>query len=186
MQSSSIGLGVRLATTLFVGINIGQPAPVTVLDQIIDYTCDPNSDYGVRSTCSTVDDGVCDDSNLGGKGWDGCRNQDCFDCNYHCSSFDADCYGCLGAKGCYYCPGDATYQNSNLYMSRNKTLTCITPNDYWLGGTGGVDPTACVSPDSVTKDPLEHANRWAYNMINVVPVWQELGWESSSESMTVL
>ena len=84
----------------------------------------------------------------------------------------------MGAKGCYYCPGDATCQNSNLYTSQNKVLSCNTPDDYWSGGIGGVNPAtqACVSPDSVTQDPLEYANRWAHDMINVVPVWQELGY----------
>ena len=49
-----------------------------------DYTCYPRNDYSSDPTCPTVDDDVCDDPNLGGSGGEGCRNQDCIDCNYHC------------------------------------------------------------------------------------------------------
>jgi len=68
----------------------------------IDYTCDIYKDW----KCPTTQDGVCDNPNHGGSGGDDCLNQDCIDCIGHCQQFDADCYGCINAKGCYYRPGD--------------------------------------------------------------------------------
>ena len=83
-MQSSIGLSARLATILLVGPNIGPALVTPVSGQINDYTCYPKTDYGVGATCPTINDGVCDNPNLGGKGGNGCLNQDCLDCNYHC------------------------------------------------------------------------------------------------------
>jgi len=95
-------------------------------------------------------------------------------------AFDADCYGCLNAKGCYYCPGDATCQNSNEYTSRNKVLSCNKPSDYLQGGNANTNTNTadlCVPPnEAYTADPLQAANQWAYDMIKVLPVWRELGY----------
>eukprot|EP00536_Pseudo-nitzschia_multiseries_P016213 jgi/Psemu1/220597/e_gw1.1049.6.1 len=88
--------------------------------------------------------------------------------------FDADCYGCLNAKGCYYCPGDATCENSNLYTSQNKVLSCTVPDDY-LSSVLGHGPEACIPPDAVYKDPLWSASKWVYDAINVIDVWQTYG-----------
>ena len=85
-------------------------------------------------------------------------------------AFKADCFGCLNAKGCYYCPGDATCQNSDLYKSENRVLSCNEAGDFWLGGRDNPDDF-CIAPDSITQDPLASANDWAYKMINVDQVW---------------
>ena len=83
-----------------------------------------------------------------------------------------DCFGCLNAKGCYYCPGDATCQNSDLYQSSLKVLSCTAPEDFWLGGRDDPDEF-CISDDSLTNDPLSSTNNWMYKMINIDKVWPE-------------
>ena len=88
-------------------------------------------------------------------------------------NFKYDCYGCLNAKGCYYCVGDATCQNSDLYTSSNKALSCTEPSEYWLGGRD--DPaTSCIPPTALTQDPLNGANDWMYEMIAINKVWNTL------------
>ena len=87
--------------------------------------------------------------------------------------FNSDCFGCLGATGCYYCPGDATCQNSELYQSANKVLSCTVAAEFFFAGKD--DPAlSCIPPDAIKRDPEIAANVWVYNMINVVPVWDEL------------
>jgi len=141
-----------------------------------DYTCDARVDYQdpkIPGTCPTekIQNGVCDNPNHGGDD-DSCLEQDCIDCNFHCQQFAADCFGCLNAKGCYYCPGDATCQNSDLYQSSVTKLSCTAPPDYWLGGRD--DPNKlCIPAESLTTDPLALTNDWVYKMINVDKVWNE-------------
>jgi len=142
-------------------------------DQEIDYTCNPQLDYNKDiEICpkDKIQNGVCDNPNHGGDGGEACRGQDCIDCNYHCMSLSTDCFGCLNAKGCYYCPGDATCQNSDLYQSENKVLSCTKQDQFWLAGRDNPDEL-CIAPDSITQDPLALANNWAYKMINVDKVW---------------
>jgi len=152
------------------------PFSAVAEDTEIDYTCDPRIDYNENSIdlCpkSFIQDGKCDNPNHGGDGGEDCLQQDCIDCNYHCMVFAADCFGCLNAKGCYYCPGDATCQNSDLYRSENKVLSCNVPDDFWLGGRD--DPNQlCIAPDSLTQDPLAKANDWAYRIVKVNEVWPD-------------
>ena len=60
-----------------------------------------------------------------------------------------------------------------MYQSSNKVLSCTASEDFWLGGRD--DPSSkCVLPDSITQDPLVAANTWVYEMINVIPVWENL------------
>jgi len=132
-----------------------------------DYTCYLDKDD--ESGCPLYND-ECDNPNLGGSGGDDCRFQDCLNCNYHCRQFDADCYGCVNAKGCYYCPGDGTCVNSNLYSS-NKVTACTDDNDLLSSLFGNVDED-CIPGSAYTKDPLYDGNSWMYNMINVVDVWE--------------
>ena len=49
-----------------------------------DYTCNFLQDYRSSNKCETIGDRVCDDPNLGGRGGEDCRNQDCIDCNKFC------------------------------------------------------------------------------------------------------
>ena len=93
-------------------------------------------------------------------------------CSFEGGQFQADCSGCLNAKGCYWCPGDATCQNSNLYQSAEKNLLCKVPGDFWLGGRDDPDEL-CLAPDSLTQDPLSSTNNWLYKMINIDKVWQD-------------
>lgn len=88
--------------------------------------------------------------------------------------FDADCYGCLNAKGCYYCPGDGRCTNSNLYTITNKVSTCTEDNDF-LSSLFGDVPEDCIPGSAYTQDPLYEGNSWMYNMISVVDVWETYG-----------
>ena len=90
--------------------------------------------------------------------------------SYTGKAFDADCFGCLNAVGCYYCPGEGTCQNSNLYKSDNKDLICTKQNDFWKGGRDDPD-VKCIGPKSPSLDPLASANEWAFEMIRVNEVW---------------
>ena len=60
------------------------PLASRIAAQDIDYTCYPQNDFGASPSCQYVANGVCDDPNHGGFGGEGCRNQDCIDCNYQC------------------------------------------------------------------------------------------------------
>jgi subtilisin family serine protease len=90
--------------------------------------------------------------------------------------FDTDCYGCLNAKGCYYCPGDGICENSDEYSSSNKDRQCTTPNDYYSLSNGNIQDE-CISNTAYYKDPLWDANLWVYESINVEDVWSMYGYE---------
>lgn len=146
-----------------------------VLSQGTNYTCDPFIDYNDNlEICpkSKINNNVCDNPNHGGED-ENCLGQDCIDCNYHCGAFSADCYGCMTAIGCYYCPGDATCQNANIYRSDNKVLSCTKTSDFKEAGKDDPDEV-CITPGSVTADPLYESNSWAYKLINVEEVWTQL------------
>jgi subtilisin family serine protease len=138
----------------------------------IDYTCYPSLDYSGENKCPTIGDGKCDNPNHGGTE-ELCIEQDCIDCNFNCQSFSTDCYGCMTAIGCYYCEGDATCNNSNLYKSSNKVLSCTKLEDFFLGGLGD-SKEKCIPPNAPTQDPLSIANEWMFKMINVQYVWNTL------------
>jgi len=61
-----------------------------------------------------------------------------------------------------------------LYQSSNKILSCTKPEQYVLGGAGNDNKDVCIPPNAPTEDPLSMANDWAYKMINVLPVWNNL------------
>jgi len=112
-----------------VSLALSSLSAVVAQTNYANYTCDARIDYnqGIE-ICpkELINNGVCDNPNLDGE-QDECDGQDCIDCNYHCRAFDADCFGCLNAVGCYYCSGDATCQNSELYQSDATRLSCLTP-----------------------------------------------------------
>lgn len=147
---------------------------VVKADDDRDYTCDPNKDYVSSNECQTIGDGVCDDPNHGGNGGEACRNQDCLDCNFHCGAFDADCYGCVNAKGCYYCPGDGTCENSADWEPINKIAVCKERVDY-LSSALGHTADACIADDAFTKDPSYAGSQWMFEMINLIEVWEDYG-----------
>ena len=88
--------------------------------------------------------------------------------------FDDDCTGCLGAKGCFYCPTDGTCENSSGYRSLNKVQTCTEESDY-LSTLLGHTPDSCIAEDAFSMDPLYAGSEWAFDMINVREVWETYG-----------
>ncbi len=201
IDSQRTRLDLRQLILLFPIIATG---PTNINANPIDYTCNPYKDVAEDNTCLTVNDKKCDNPNHGGGGGDGCRNQDCIDCNYHCKynlngrsnlstnkiltmlfiydnshfatgkEFDYDCYGCLNAQGCHYCPGDGECLNSNFYGS--NFVSACTQDDY-LSSVFGDEPSACIPQSAHTQDPLYEGNSWMYNMINVVDVWRDYGFK---------
>ena len=89
--------------------------------------------------------------------------------------FNADCYGCINAKGCYYCPGDGTCMNSNQYTSPNKVSTCTDIDNDYLSSLFGDSPDSCIPSDAFTQDPLYEGSQWMFEMINVIDVWETYG-----------
>ena len=88
--------------------------------------------------------------------------------------FDLDCYGCLGAKGCHYCPGDGTCSNSNVYR-HTLVSACVDVNDYRSSSLFFGQATSCIPETAYSNDPLYEGNSWMYDMINVVGVWENHG-----------
>ena len=86
-----------------------------------DFTCNYLDD-----TCPFSFDGECDDGIF-----DGCQGGDCYDCDL-CRSLSYDCQACTAAEGCYWCPGDGTCQNSNLYHEVFNSIisSCESVDDY--------------------------------------------------------
>ena len=110
-----------------------------------------------EDTCPTQFNGVCEAGT-------GSCNLDCLDCD-QCEQFSQDCTSCL-QNGCYYCAGDATCYNSNLY-SFNQFSHCTDATSYLHSGD------SCEVPGAFFSDPEYAGQSWVYEMINVVPVWQQ-------------
>mmetsp|Transcript_11918 Transcript_11918/g.28633 ORF Transcript_11918/g.28633 Transcript_11918/m.28633 type:complete len:1167 (-) Transcript_11918:47-3547(-) len=159
-------LTVAAATTsLLLIIDVVLPQVVIVVDgaPVTDFTCN----FAKDRNCATRYDGVCDNTNLGGSvSKPGCDDNDCYDCNL-CTEFNYDCEGCLNAEGCYYCPGDGTCDNSPNYSFVGVTKTCTTLSSFLTS-----PDQSCTPSNAFFNDPLWLAQRWAYNMINVIPVWE--------------
>ena len=98
------------------------------------------------------------------------------DDNYYSAGkeFDADCGGCVSAKGCFYCPGDGTCQNSADYTYSGMVQTCSKESDY-LSSLRGDTPDSCIAEDAFFKDPLYGGSQWMFEMINVIDVWETYG-----------
>lgn len=128
-----------------------------------DYTCDFANDQ-----CGSQFDDVCD-SLHGNNSLPGCGTSDCWDCNVFCTTLNGDCKGCLGAKGCYFCPGDGTCNNSPLYTFNGLIQSCTEPVDYLFGG----NLCTHTPEENFFEDPLYDGQRWVYDMINIVPVWEK-------------
>lgn len=110
------------------------PTTSVVLTQ--DYTCNVLTDQ-----CPTRNNGKCE-SSLSNTPSNNpfCRNGDCLDCNYLCTQYDSDCTGCLSAVGCFWCPGDATCNNSPYY-SVSATTSCNDSTAYVAAPNTGQCPT---------------------------------------------
>jgi len=100
------------------------------LGQLNDFTCNVLDDFGSDPKCpsTTLNNGYCEDPKYNvTNGIDDCREQDCVDCNkVTCSTFDGDCFNCLSSKGCQYCAGDGTCDNSVYYSDSRgiKVKSC--------------------------------------------------------------
>ena len=140
----------------------------------VDLSCDVLSD----TTCPWQFDGQCD-SQLG-LGIPGCEDGDCFDCSIFCEQYAYDCNACL-SHGCYWCPGDATCYNSDQYDFDDlysMQASCTKESDYFHTGVvfdDAVINDVCASNLSTNffSDPLYDAQKWVFDMIDVVPVWQK-------------
>jgi len=61
-----------------------------------------------------------------------------------------------------------------LYQSSNKVLSCTKSSDF-KRGTIDNPATSCIPPTTVwTQDPLDGANAWMYEMIDLQTVWNTL------------
>ena len=117
-------------------------AMLVVEGQAQDYTCNIAED-----TCSYKEDSECD-SEFGGN-YFGCENGDCVDCNeFTCGQFDFDCEGCLGAKGCFWCPEDAKCYNYNVgHDLAEPERSCKTVSSLLPAQSG----FTCSSQDNVFR-----------------------------------
>ena len=108
----------------------------------LEFTYATNNSTNATSECEPyLENGRCD-SELG---WDPkipeCERADCDDCNYFCEELSYDCGECL-SNGCYWCPGDGTCHNSDLYYahltpteddpsgSSDRRYSCYKSEDY--------------------------------------------------------
>jgi len=142
-----------------------------------DYTCDISADYPSSGSaqCPSIQNGVCENPNLVSGGDEACRGADCIDCNTFCEAFAADCYGCLNAKGCYYCPEDGNCQNSDRYNFGSKNSACTSSSNNYLSQVLGHTADSCISDASITQDPSSIGSNWAYEMIKIQEVWNTYG-----------
>jgi hypothetical protein len=127
--------------------------------------CDYFNDY-----CPYLAEGVCDTEN------DVCPpNTDCLDCS-PCQTYNfLGCEPCTAA-GCTWCPTDALCLDQPLgsdYWAAllqgnyfTKQLSCLQEED-WVSQCDG------ATSRQVYSDPLYSAQQWAYQLLNVEPVWQQ-------------
>jgi hypothetical protein len=142
------------------------------------------------NACPSRNDGVCD-SELGLSPKPGCQGGDCADCDQWCPQYVDDCGGCV-AHGCYWCPSDGTCFNSPHYNNQHLTnifSTCRAPDDFEQtcssNAANAANNAATHSDFTVTlnsntnvesnffQDPLYDGQSWVYDMIHVLPVWQQ-------------
>ena len=105
-----------------------------------------------------------------------------------CELFHYDCYGCLNNPNppnkegtCYWCPTDALcfnepkFNNSATISSAgpepklqalypNRKHRCLAPVDFTT--------TNCTAEGNFFADPLYSAQRWIFEQIRIVPVWE--------------
>jgi hypothetical protein len=118
--------------------------------------CDPNYD---PCPFERQFNGLCEETFL-----EQCSNGDCFDCD-PCRNNQFDLRACI-ANGCFWCPGDGSCAGSDQYPSilGLDQSPCFDPSDY--------QSTTQRNPQNFFPDPLYDAQKWVYDMIRVVPVWE--------------
>ena len=126
----------------------------------------------VNDSCPSRFDGVCD-SELGSHPKPDCHGGDCADCD-QCPQYAYDCGGCV-ANGCYWCPSDATCVNSPNYHL-NIFSECRAPGDFDQTCDGSSDTNSSFNfnfNSNFFQDPLYDDQSWVFDMIHVLPVWQQ-------------
>lgn len=109
------GLSIFIVVTVFL-----QFALTAKSQEVQDFSCDLQQD-----SCPTKEDDVCDQNFSCG------AFSDCRDCNMNtCHQYTYDCEGCLKAKGCYWCPGDAQCYNSDSYGSYPPDYISLAGRQY--------------------------------------------------------
>jgi hypothetical protein len=103
-------------SVLLVFVSILPPAALAA-----DFACNV-----LQDSCPTTYNGVCESEY--GTNQAACLKGDCGDCD-QCVQFSFDCQGCT-SNGCYFCPGDATCYNSNLYTITGAVASCNVPSEY--------------------------------------------------------
>lgn len=100
-------------------------------------------------------------------------NSDCVDCDpsvTNCTVFNLDCEGCNSQPGCAYCAkgGGLCYPEeivADVFELNHKETLCEAED--WARTT--CEP---VYDDNIFTDPLYDGMKWAYNLVNVEPVWE--------------
>ncbi|CAB9514520.1 Furin-like protease 1, isoform 1 [Seminavis robusta] len=138
-------------------------AQITVAQNTDD--CPITNDlFQQQEQCDYVFDGVCDAGTICPTG------TDCFDC-HGCAAYHLNCTSCID-NGCFWCPSDATCQSQSLgnvwttiqqHFATAKVSSCEA-DDSWV-------QTCATNPENIFTDPLYSAQQWAYQMMNVEPVW---------------
>ncbi|KAL3926333.1 MAG: hypothetical protein SGARI_005645 [Bacillariaceae sp.] len=118
--------------------------------------CDPNSD---PCPVERQYNGLCEETFL-----DQCSDGDCFDCD-PCRSFELDLSACI-ANGCLWCPGDGSCAGSDQYPS------ALGLADHPCFDSAEYQSTTKSDSANFFPDPLYDAQKWVYDMIRVVPVWE--------------
>ena len=133
--------------------------------------CDFNND-----ACPSQFNGICEASTKSR-----CYQGDCYDCDPCHALHYTGCETCA-QYGCRWCPGDAfcssqpleapVWQRIQFLFDAEISSSCAAVED-WVT-TCGV-PTNTTTTDHANKrvfsDPLYDAMAWAYDLINVAPVW---------------
>lgn len=88
-------------------------------------------------------------------------------CDTLCSSLSFDsCSGCVNA-GCSWCPTDALCLSTDYIGS---VLASCSAEEWVVAGTAATCPT---TTSSLWNDPLYDNDSWAYNLMNLDPVWSQ-------------
>ena len=129
-------------------------------------SCDFNNDV-----CPFQFNRICQDDSIITQ----CSGGDCYDCDFRCHSFHYNCTACI-QHGCIWCPGDGFCSSAPLeppfwdrvegFFRYRISSSCPTIENW-------KDTCDAVHRDNVFSDPLYDAMKWAYELINVEPVWRQ-------------
>jgi subtilisin family serine protease len=133
--------------------------------------CDPFND-----PCPLAGDGLCKSisESFDPDGLCLLSTTDCYDCDPCAINSYTSCGTCTAQAGCYWCPTDAMCL-SRPYASFpdpvfGQTLGTCTTTDDWISTC---DAAAAAANSNPYSDPLYDSVRWAFDMINIQPVWEQ-------------